>query len=88
MTPTVADNRTCNLLILLAPASELPSVTAEVASSSLVVPAILSQELTEAASFSRGTDRKSGTAIRAAPQSDYRELEQAGHAPALGTERH
>ena len=40
--PTVADNRTRNLLILRAPVVDFPPVTAEVASSSLVVPAILS----------------------------------------------
>ena len=40
MTPVVADYRTRNLLILLVPASEVLPVTAEVASSSLVVPAI------------------------------------------------
>jgi hypothetical protein len=37
--PTVADYRTSNLLILLVPAVERWTVTAEVASSSLVVPA-------------------------------------------------
>jgi hypothetical protein len=41
MAPTVADYRTRNLLILRAPAIDFPPVTAEVASSSLVVPAIL-----------------------------------------------
>jgi hypothetical protein len=45
MKPTVADYRTRNLLILLVPASEVQSVTAEVASSSLVVPAILFKHL-------------------------------------------
>ena len=44
---TVADYRTCNRLILSRPASELPTVTAEVASSSLVVPAILFKGLNE-----------------------------------------
>ena len=43
MSPTVADYRTSNLLILLMPAVDRPPVTAEVASSSLVVPAILSK---------------------------------------------
>jgi hypothetical protein len=38
--PMDADYRTCNLLILLAPVEDLTPVTAEVASSSLVVPAI------------------------------------------------
>jgi hypothetical protein len=42
MKPTVADYRTSNLLILLAPVVDFPPVTAEVASSSLVVPAIFS----------------------------------------------
>jgi hypothetical protein len=46
MTPTVADYRTSNLLILRAPATAR-AVTAEVASSSLVVPAIHSKELGE-----------------------------------------
>jgi hypothetical protein len=41
----VAENRTSNLLILRAPAIEGPPVTAEVASSSLVVPAISFQQL-------------------------------------------
>ena len=41
MSPTVADYRTSNLLILYMPAA----VTAEVASSSLVVPAIHSKEV-------------------------------------------
>ncbi len=45
--PTVADNRTSKLLILLVPVVDFPSVTAEVASSSLVVPAILFTELRE-----------------------------------------
>jgi hypothetical protein len=43
ISPTVADYRTSNLLILLMPAVDRPPVTAEVASSSLVVPAILSK---------------------------------------------
>jgi hypothetical protein len=43
MTPVVADYRARNLLILLVSASEAPPVTAEVASLSLVVPAILSR---------------------------------------------
>src|SRR5580658_5343427 len=42
ISPTVADYRTCNLLILRVPAVERPTVTAEVASSSVVVPAIFS----------------------------------------------
>jgi len=41
MKPTVADNRNPNLLILLVPVSELPSVAAEAAGSSPVVPAIV-----------------------------------------------
>ena len=45
MLPMVADNRTLKLLILRRPEVERPTVTAEVASSSLVVPAILSKEL-------------------------------------------
>jgi hypothetical protein len=47
MTPTVADNRTRNLLILRGPASDRPSVTAEAAGSSPVVPAILKKPLTD-----------------------------------------
>jgi hypothetical protein len=47
ITPIGADNRTSNLLILLVPADDPASVTAEVASSSLVVPAILFQSLTK-----------------------------------------
>jgi hypothetical protein len=43
--PTVADNRTSNLLILRGPAADRPPVTAEVASSSLVVPAIHSKRV-------------------------------------------
>ena len=43
--PTVADNRTRNLLILRRPADDFAPVTAEVASSSLVVPAILFNHL-------------------------------------------
>ena len=43
MMPTVADYRTSNLLILRVPATERVPVTAEVASSSLVVPAISSK---------------------------------------------
>ncbi len=46
MGPTVADYRTSNLLILRLPAVERPTVTAEVASSSLVVPAILNKDFT------------------------------------------
>src|SRR6266446_3712009 len=46
MTPTVADYRTSNLLILRVPATARVPVTAEVASSSLVVPAILSKRVT------------------------------------------
>src|SRR6266576_4186812 len=42
MMPTVADYRTSNLLILRVPATARVPVTAEVASSSLVVPAISS----------------------------------------------
>jgi hypothetical protein len=42
----VADNRTPNLLILREPAVDRPPVTAEVASSSLVVPAISFQSVT------------------------------------------
>ena len=42
ISPTVADYRTSNLLILHMPAVDRPPVTAEVASSSLVVPAIFS----------------------------------------------
>ena len=45
MMPTVADYRTSNLLILRAPAIEKVPVTAEVASSSLVVPAIHSKRV-------------------------------------------
>src|SRR5260370_41483025 len=44
-------------------------VTAEVASSSLVVPAILSKELTESAPFSRG--HKIGTGNRVFPSRAY-----------------
>jgi hypothetical protein len=40
MKPTVADSRTPNRLILRGPAGDLPPVTAEVAGSSAVVPAI------------------------------------------------
>ena len=43
--PTVADYRTSNLLILRVPATARVPVTAEVASSSLVVPAILTKAL-------------------------------------------
>src|ERR1700690_512486 len=43
MWPTVADNRTRNLLTLRAPVVDFTPVTAEVASSSLVVPAIHSK---------------------------------------------
>jgi hypothetical protein len=52
--PTVADYRTSNRLILRVPAVERPTVTAEVASSSLVVPAIPNQALTPVEEFSRG----------------------------------
>ena len=45
ISPTVAGYCRRIRLIPLSPASELPTVTAEVASSSLVVPAILSKEL-------------------------------------------
>jgi hypothetical protein len=45
MTPTVADCRTSNLLILRVPMVEKPPVTAEVARSSLVVPAIFFSDL-------------------------------------------
>src|SRR6266566_6240089 len=45
ISPTVADYRTSNLLILCVPAVDRPTVTAEVASSSLVVPAILFKRL-------------------------------------------
>jgi hypothetical protein len=44
--PTVADYRTSNLLILRVPVVEGRTVTAEVASSSLVVPAISFQRVT------------------------------------------
>jgi hypothetical protein len=54
MTPTVADYCTSNLLILRVPATERVPVTAEVASSSLVVPAISNQALTPVEEFSRG----------------------------------
>jgi hypothetical protein len=47
MKPTVADSRTPNRLILRGPAGDLPPVTAEVASSSLVVPAIHSEAFSE-----------------------------------------
>src|SRR6516225_3174460 len=45
MNPTVADHHTRNRLIPRRPARELPTVTAEVASSSLVVPAIHSKRV-------------------------------------------
>jgi hypothetical protein len=45
MNPTVADHHTRNRLIPRRPARELPTVTAEVASSSLVVPAIYSKRV-------------------------------------------
>src|SRR6266576_1102929 len=45
ISPTVADYRTCNLLILRVPAVDRQTVTAEVASSSLVVPAIFFSHL-------------------------------------------
>src|SRR6266550_1472950 len=47
MKPTGADNRTRNLLILRAPATARVPVTAEVASSSLVVPAISFKDIEE-----------------------------------------
>ena len=47
MSPTVADYRTRNRLILLTPVIDRPSVTAEVASPSLVVPGILFKHLQE-----------------------------------------
>ena len=43
----MADNRTRNQFILLVPVSELPSVTAEAAGSSPVVPAIFLKELSD-----------------------------------------
>src|SRR4029077_4056300 len=45
MKPTVADSRTPNLLILRGPTGDLPAVTAEVAGSSPVVPAIHSKRV-------------------------------------------
>src|SRR5207253_1208323 len=45
ISPTVADYRTSSLLILHMPAVDRPPVTAEVASSSLVVPAIFFNDL-------------------------------------------
>ena len=55
--PTVADYRTPNLLTLRVPVVEWPPVTAEVASSSLVVPAILFKHLRKVRLPGVGTKR-------------------------------
>jgi hypothetical protein len=66
MKPTVADYRMSNLLILRRPVAERPSVTAEVASSSLVVPAILFSRQSLArrwGSANRRWDSRGGTGM-------------------------
>jgi len=57
ITPTVADNRTRNRLILRRPAGERPTVTAEAAGSSPVVPAIFFKHLREIWFPGVGTER-------------------------------
>src|SRR5262249_48885196 len=54
LTPTVADYRTRNRLILRVPASERPPVTAEAAGSGPVAPAILFEHLQRTGNFRHG----------------------------------